>query len=77
MSASLLARNLSLSFGPTVVLDGVDVAVGPDTRLGDADWARVGTHSESGAYGVETWLEIYTAHPYDHADQIAKARASA
>ncbi len=42
-------------------------------HLDDASWGRVGTHTESGAYGVETWLEIYAAHPYDHADQIRKA----
>lgn len=38
--------------------------------LTDADWARSGTHSESGPYGVERWLEIYAAHCHDHADQI-------
>src|SRR5262245_40758607 len=26
--------------------------------LTDADWARSGTHSESGAYSAETWLNI-------------------
>ncbi len=39
-------------------------------RLTDAEWARVGTHSESGAYGVEKWLEIYAQHAHGHADQI-------
>ena len=43
--------------------------------LEDADWKRVGTHTESGEYGVETWLEIYAAHPYDHAEQIRRALA--
>jgi DinB superfamily len=41
--------------------------------LTDDDWARCGVHSESGAYSVDTWLEIYTAHCHDHADQIARA----
>lgn len=45
-------------------------------RLSDAEWARTGTHSESGAYGVETWLEIYAAHAIDHAAQIRRARST-
>jgi DinB superfamily len=43
-------------------------------RLTDDQWARSGTHTESGPYGVEEWLEIYAAHAHDHADQIRKAR---
>jgi hypothetical protein len=43
-------------------------------RLDEADWAREGTHSESGAYGVLTWLGIYARHAHDHADQIRRAR---
>jgi hypothetical protein len=39
-------------------------------RLGDEEWARTGTHSESGTYSVETWLEIYAAHAHDHAEQM-------
>ena len=46
-------------------------------RLGEADWAREGTHSESGRYTVEGWLEIDAAHAHDHADQIRRARAAA
>jgi hypothetical protein len=46
-------------------------------RLCEADWAREGTHSESGRYTVEGWLEIYAAHAHDHADQIRRARAAA
>jgi hypothetical protein len=45
--------------------------------LSEGDWARSGTHTESGPYGVETWLQIYAAHGHDHADQIRRARASA
>lgn len=44
-------------------------------RLDAGDWARTGTHSESGAYGVETWLRIYAAHAHDHAEQIRRARS--
>jgi hypothetical protein len=46
-------------------------------RLTDEQWARSGTHTESGRYGVEAWLEIYAAHAHDHADQIRRARGSA
>lgn len=46
-------------------------------RIGDADWQRMGWHTESGPYGVETWLEIYARHAHDHADQIRHARGAA
>ena len=46
-------------------------------RLTDELWARGGTHTATGAYGVETWLEIYAAHAHDHADQIRRAREAA
>ena len=42
--------------------------------LNEAEWARTGTHSESGAYSVGKWLEIYAAHAHGHADQIRRAR---
>jgi hypothetical protein len=41
--------------------------------LTDEEWARTGTHSESGPYGVEAWLEVYAVHCHDHADQIRRA----
>lgn len=41
--------------------------------LSDADFARSGTHTESGPYSVETWLEIYAAHGLDHVDQLRAA----
>ncbi len=43
-------------------------------RLTPAEWGREGTHSESGRYTVEGWLEIYAAHCHDHAEQIRRAR---
>lgn len=46
-------------------------------RLTEEEWGRAGTHSESGAYSVTDWLEIYAAHAHDHADQIRRARAAA
>jgi len=42
-------------------------------RLSDDQWRRAGTHSESGPYSVEKWLEIYAAHCHDHAAQIRAA----
>jgi hypothetical protein len=44
-------------------------------RLTEPEWARTGTHTESGAYGVERWLEIYAFHCDEHADQIRRARS--
>lgn len=41
--------------------------------LAEDQWQRSGTHSESGPYSVETWLEIYAAHAHDHARQILRA----
>ena len=43
-------------------------------HLAEEDWNRQGTHSESGAYGVETWLGIYAAHCHDHAAQVRAVR---
>lgn len=45
-------------------------------HLSEADWDRAGTHSESGRYSVEDWLNLYAGHAHDHADQIRHARAS-
>jgi hypothetical protein len=44
--------------------------------LSDADFARTGTHTESGPYSVDTWLQIYAAHALEHAAQIERAAAS-
>jgi hypothetical protein len=38
--------------------------------LHEEEWAREGTHSESGRYTMDDWLEIYAAHAHDHAAQI-------
>lgn len=45
-------------------------------QLEDTDWNRAGTHSESGHYSMDDWLEIYAAHAFDHADQIRRARVA-
>ena len=42
-------------------------------RLTEADFARTGTHTDSGPYSVDTWLELYAAHGHDHAAQISAA----
>ena len=42
-------------------------------QLDDAAFARTGTHSESGPYGVEDWLRIYARHADEHAEQILNA----
>jgi hypothetical protein len=41
--------------------------------LGPADLSRAGVHTESGPYSLADWLDIYTAHPHDHAGQIRAA----
>jgi len=46
------------------------------SHLAPEDWERSGTHSESGPYSVQTWLEIYARHPHDHAEQIRQAAAA-
>ena len=43
-------------------------------QLSEEEWAREGTHAESGPYSVQTWLEIYAAHCHDHAEQIRRTR---
>ena len=42
--------------------------------LNEDEWAREGTHSESGRYTMGDWLEIYAAHAHDHAAQMLKTR---
>jgi hypothetical protein len=42
--------------------------------MGDEDWQREGTHSESGSYSAEDWLKIYAAHAHNHAAQISRLR---
>jgi len=40
----------------------------------EEDWARAGTHTESGPYTAEDWLTIYAAHAHGHAAQIRRLR---
>jgi hypothetical protein len=46
-------------------------------RLSEAEWLREGTHSETGRYTIERWLEIYSGHAHGHANQIRAARDAA
>lgn len=46
-------------------------------RMTDAEWMREGIHTEHGPYNVERWLEIYSAHAHNHAEQIKVARDAA
>ncbi len=42
----------------------------------EADWRKLGWHSESGSYHCERWLEIYAEHAHGHAAQIARLKAA-
>ncbi len=41
-------------------------------RMRDADWARIGQHTESGPYAAEDWLAIYAEHLEKHSRQIER-----
>lgn len=41
-------------------------------RLTEAQWAKVGRHTESGPFSAERWLEIYAEHLEVHARQIRR-----
>jgi hypothetical protein len=42
-------------------------------HMTEEEWARAGTHSDSGRYSAEDWLQIYATHAHDHAAQIKRA----
>ena len=42
-------------------------------RLSDDDLARYGEHSAAGRYTLARWLETYTSHPREHAQQLDAA----
>ena len=42
--------------------------------LSPDEWQRSGSHVESGPYTVPRWLQIYSEHAHDHANQIRAAR---
>lgn len=41
-------------------------------RLTEAQWAKVGRHTESGTYGAEKWLATYAEHLEVHVRQLAR-----
>ncbi len=41
-------------------------------RLPEAAWARMGTHTEVGRYGVEDWLRVYSEHLEVHERQVRR-----
>jgi DinB family protein len=43
-------------------------------RLTDDEWAREGTHSEFGRYGIGVWLERAAEHAHEHAEQIRRCK---
>jgi len=42
--------------------------------MSEDDWQRAGTHTESGPYSAERWLQIYADHAHNHAGQIRRLR---
>lgn len=45
-------------------------------HMSEADWRKLGWHSESGSYHSERWLEIYADHAHGHAAQIERLKAA-
>jgi hypothetical protein len=45
-------------------------------RLPESAWAAVGTHTESGRYTTDDWLNIYADHLEKHAGQIDRNLAA-
>jgi hypothetical protein len=41
-------------------------------RLPEAAWSAEGTHTQSGPYTAETWLEVYAEHLEKHSRQIER-----
>lgn len=74
---NLFAQRLHYDRRVEASLDAMDAARRSSATLldvlSDDEWARVGTHTESGEYGVLRWLELYADHPFDHADQMRRA----
>jgi hypothetical protein len=54
------------------VIDAVRLWTAPLlTRITEEQWAKVGTHSESGPFSATDWLETYGNHLHGHVDQIS------
>jgi hypothetical protein len=71
------AESATLGYSTTEVASSIEVfaAVRKSSyqllqRLSEFELENKGVHSESGEYSIRTWLETYTNHPIDHANQI-------
>ena len=71
------AENATLGYSQSDVAPSIEVfaAVRKSSyllvqRLSESELDNRGVHSESGEYSILTWLETYTNHPLDHANQI-------
>lgn len=71
------AENATLGYSKSDVVPSIEVfaAVRKSShlllqRLTESELDNKGIHSESGEYSIRTWLETYTNHPLDHANQI-------
>ena len=71
------AENATLGYGQADVAPSIEVftAVRKSSylllqRLSESELENKGIHTESGEYSIYTWLETYTNHPLDHANQI-------
>ena len=45
-------------------------------HMTEADWRKLGWHTEAGSYHTERWLEIYAVHAHGHAEQIERLKAA-
>jgi len=45
-------------------------------RFSEEDWGSTGTHSESGVYSADGWLQIYAAHLEQHTAQVKSVIAA-
>ena len=42
-------------------------------RITESDLSKFGMHTETGKYTLEKWINTYSKHPIDHANQILNA----
>jgi hypothetical protein len=68
----------SADWRPAVALVGAIRASSYEVlcRLDETYLDRAGVHSESGAYSLDQWLDIYTRHPHEHLAQIRSVLAN-
>ncbi|MFM7499984.1 MAG: DinB family protein [Actinomycetota bacterium] len=71
------ANSLTLGYSELPVADSLEIIAAVRKasyelvkRLTPEQLEITGVHSESGIYSVLRWIEIYSRHPIDHANQI-------